>query len=172
MSEKYFQEDKQKEEKLKARLENGRCTKYPGNSFWQVDYAVLCLGLLSEISFSNFFAYTLPCFNSSHISTTASVLGKTTATEYAPGTDKGKVLPVVFTAFYLPFTLIDSEETKTTWQSQTSFPSQVRQSYMVPFCCAAMPSTAEQEAVFNIVDSWFRHHMLKADLYWFLTSSA
>lgn len=68
------------------------------------------LGFLSEISFSSLFACTVWCFNSSHVSTTACVLGKTTATEHVLGTDKGKVFPLVFTAFYLPLALINSEE--------------------------------------------------------------
>lgn len=97
---------------MKARLENGRGTKYPGNRLRQVGCAVLRLGLLSEISFASLFAYNMSCFNSSHIPTTACVLGKITATEYVLETDKDKVFPVEFTAFYLPLALIDSEEPK------------------------------------------------------------
>jgi len=114
MSETYFfQAGKQKEkEKMKAGLENGRCTKYPGNRLQQVDCTVLCLGLLSEISFSSLFAYTVSCFNSSNISTTACVLGKTTLTEYVLVTEKGKAFPVVFSAFYLPLALTDRRSQK------------------------------------------------------------
>lgn len=137
--------------------------------------AVLCLGLHSEISFSSLFAYTMSCSNYSHISTTACVLGKRTATEYVLGTEKGKVFCVVFTAFYLPLGLTDREESTNIWQRQTSFPSQARQSYMVSFSCTVTPSSAEYEAVFDIVHSWFRHHILGlpwADLYRFLSSCA
>lgn len=102
-----------------------------------------CVWDSSETSFSSLFACTVSCFNYSHILTTACVLGKTTVTESVLGTDKGKDFPVVFTAFYLPLALIDSEEPKNAWQSQTSFPSQARQSSTVSFCCAATPSSAE-----------------------------
>lgn len=50
------------------------------------------------------------------------MLGKTTATEYVLGTDKGKVFPVEFTAFYLPLALIDQCRAKKHLTEPDKFP--------------------------------------------------
>lgn len=101
MSEMYFfQVGKQKgKEKMEARLENGRCTNYSGNRLWQVDMqpcvwdstlkypSPACLHMLCCV---------LIILTSQQLPV---CLGRQLLTEYALGTEKGKVFHVVFTAF-------------------------------------------------------------------------
>lgn len=115
-----------------------------GCKYNQADSAVLCLGFLLEISL---FAYTVWCF-SSHISATAWVLGKTTATEYILGTEKDKVFPIVFSAFYLPLALSTVKNTQTHLAKPDKLPLTSKMKLFVSFCYVASSSNGELEAFF------------------------
>lgn len=78
---------------------------------------------------------------------------------YTLGTEKDKVFPIVFSAFYLPLALSTVKNPQTHLAEPDKLPLTSKMKLFVSFCYVASSSNGELEAFFDIVDGWFRHHI-------------